>query len=167
VKSPILLAAALLALLALALHSAVTLPARREAGALLGEQDKLRHDLGRQRLRLVALETDEASRRLALDRLGGVGTGASEAVTDVRRSLLASIDRLALDGAQMSVRPGRGATAATVSLSVTATLDELVALSEALARPGSGIALHRARLSPTAGGVLVEIEGASLRETKP
>jgi hypothetical protein len=165
--SPVRPGAALVALLALGLHAAVARPVRREAGALVVEQDRLRHVLGGQRLRVAALESDEAARRAALDRLGGVDAGTSEVVTEVRRSLVASIERLALDGVQMSVRPGRGTTAASVSLRVTATLDELMALSEMMARPGAGIALQRARLTATPEGIVTEIEGARLRGARP
>jgi len=167
VKSPILLGALLLAVFSGVVHVSVARPARVEASALLREEDKLRQHLGRQRLRVAALEGEEASRRAALSRLGGGRPGPGGAVADVRRTLLASIEGLALQGVQISVRPGRGAMAAGISLRASATTQEFVALSEALARPGMGIALSRARIVASSASLVVEIEGSSLKEAKP
>jgi hypothetical protein len=167
VRTPLFVVAVVLALLAAGLYLGLGRPARLETAALLGEQDRLRAELETGQRRLAVLQQDEALRRQALGRVGGIDASSREAVTTVRRGLLGTLSTLSSNAIEISVRPGRGPTAADVGVRATVSLEEFVSLSEALARPGAGIALSRARIRASAPALAVEFEGSSLRGERP
>lgn len=166
-RAPAFAFAGLLALLAAGLQLGVSRPARSEATALGSERERLAGELESLQRRLTALERDEQARQRALSRLGGLEASAREPVTSVRRALLSSLERVPADAVQISVSPARGAAAAEVAVRASVSLEGLVELSEALVRPGAGLALRSARISAAAPGLNVELEGSSVREGRP
>jgi hypothetical protein len=153
-----LVAAFLVAVSAL-LWLGVAAPARRERDAAREEYARLRAERERVRARLAELE-----RRAGVGRSPESGTAAALAL---RRALLRATELEGVEDVRIAASAaGRGQVAATGQLSLEGPLETMLAVSDRLAEPGSGVLVRRATLAQLGAEgpqVRLDVEGASAR----
>jgi hypothetical protein len=153
----------LLALAAVAVHYLVTVPARAAVGQAADEQRRLREERRDLLRRLAPLDRREAARARALEALAAVPLPAGAEAQVLRRTVLARLAEQPLHAVRVAVRPGRGATAGSVSLACEGDLDAVLRSVSELVRPGSGLVLARARLAATPAGVSLDLDVHGVR----
>ncbi len=153
-----LAAAFLLALLAASLHYGLSLPAREALVRDGDTQRRLRAERREIERRLVPLQRSETARARALVALPAVALQQGQEAPGLRRTILAIVERFRVSQLKLSIRPGQGDSLAAFSLSLESDLDTLLqATSEVTSR--SGIVLSRARFTPAASAVALELDG--------
>lgn len=155
--------AAALALAAVGLHYGVSEPARLESARASDEHRRLRDERRELMRRLQPLERHEAARARAVAALVATPLPKAWEPQLMRRSVLARLGERPLRGVRVAVRPSRGASAASVSLTCEGELREVLSLVTDLVRPGSGLVLDRVRLGATPGGVQLELDAEGVR----
>lgn len=155
--------AALLALAAAGMHLGVTEPARASLVRAAEQQRVLRAERRELARRKLPLERSEAARTRALAALAASPLPEGHEAHVLRRMVLATLAGEPVRRVRVSVRPGRGALAAGVSLACEGDLDPVLRAVTQLARPGSGLVLARTRLSALASGVALDLEAQGIR----
>lgn len=146
---------------AAALHLWVTVPLQRQAGADGDEFRRLRDQRRQAQSRLARAARAEALRGQAAAVFAGGDDG--EVVRTARKSLITSLEGADVSRVRMSVRPGRDAIAATVSLNAEGPFQEVVRLSSHLARAGTGFLLQAVTFLPGPTGVGLQLEALGPR----
>jgi hypothetical protein len=155
--------AGLLILGALLVYMGVALPMHRAAAATGDDYRRARDARRTSVTRLAQAERREAARRAALQLVAPPEAGSEkEALSALRRSVIASLSEARVSNVRLNITPGRPPVRASLQLSAEGEFQEIVRLSGQIARPGSGLTLDRVRLNPTASGVNLELEGLSL-----
>jgi hypothetical protein len=152
--------AAALVVAGVALYAAVAVPTQRQAAAAADEYRRARDEARDIRTRLARLERRDAAHTRAATALAAATPGGT--VRAVRRSVVQTLQDAGVSGVRLGVLPGRPPYAARVRLSASGPYPEVMALTERLSRPETGVVLERVRLSPRAGIVAVEIDGVTL-----
>jgi hypothetical protein len=142
------------------LYVAVAVPAQRQASAAAEEYRRARDEARDVRTRLARLERRDAAHTRAAAAITGATPG--ETVRAVRRSVVQTLQGAGVSGVRLSVAPGRAPLAARVRLTASGPFPEVIALTNRIARPETGVVLERIRLSPRASGVTLDLDGVTL-----
>jgi len=154
--------ALVLLVLAAGAYVGVALPTRRAAADLGDDYRRARERRREAAQRLSRIDRRGISRaRAALPR-PVTGEGPSAALVALRLSVLESVRESGVSRVSLAVSPGRPPVAASVHLSASGRFDDLVQLSAAVARPGSGIVLDRVRLVPGSDSISLELDALRL-----
>jgi hypothetical protein len=156
-KSALAVASLVLVLVALAVHVAVTRPARARLAALADEYREARDQRTDARSRTAARQRREEGRRRAY----GQAADSKGNVVAVRRFVVGRLEGAGVSAARLSVSPGRAPVGARVTLTTNGSLKEVLGLSTDLARPG-GLVLERVQISPVRDGLRLELSGVAL-----
>jgi hypothetical protein len=151
---------------ALAVNAFLARPAQREAQAVRAEAARLREDEGALKARSERRERDLSRAAVPAESRDGL----ADPVARLRTALLAAVATAPVSGVRLSVGPAEGALEAEGRLRAEGAFPDLVRLSGRLAAPLPGFVLKRVRLSTSAsarGGLVLELEGATLREPTP
>ena len=144
-------------LLAVAVHVALTLPARRERDAAREAYARQRAERERLRSELARLERRSAPAKAAPE-------GEAAAARALRLSLLEASRGVELVDVQIAAAPERqGAIAARGRLGASGSQAELLRAAGRLAEATSGVRLERLRLTGGASGHRLEAEAVTLR----
>jgi nitrous oxidase accessory protein NosD len=154
------LALALLAAAA-AIHLWATVPLQRQAGADGDEYRRLRDQRRQAQSRLDRAQRGENLRRQAAAVFASGGEG--DVVRTARQSMLGALEGAEVSKVRLSVRPGRDAVAATVTLVAEGEFQEVVRLSSHLVRAGSGLLLQAVTFSPGPTSVGLQVEALGPR----
>jgi hypothetical protein len=144
-------------LAAVAVHVALTLPARQERDAAREAYARQRAERERLRAELVRLERRSSPAQPAPE-------GDAAACRALRLSLLAATRGVELGGVQIAATPERrGAVAARGRLSASGSQAALLRAAGRLAEEASGVRLERLHLTGGAAGPRLEAEAVTLR----
>jgi len=146
VKARLLCATPLLA--AIFLYAGVAVPLRARASQARDEYREARRARQQAQSQLTPLDRRETLRRQAAAIFADAATGEGGPTAALRRSVLATLEGSGAAAVRLGVRPGPGATEATVRVSAAASFPDAVRLSGELAGPGTGLILQRVRLEP-------------------
>jgi hypothetical protein len=142
-----------LAVAAATLYLGFALPAASQLSAVRTELLDLRRERDARAVRL----SGQQRREEALLRVARPAESAT--LIAVRREIVGTLDQAALTEATVDVRPGRAPVVAQVGVRVRGSFTELMALSERLAQPRSGLVLERVRLVRLPASITLELEG--------
>jgi hypothetical protein len=131
---------------AAALYAGLALPMRARAAAAREAYGEARRERQQARSELAPLERREAVRRQALAVFAEAAAQEGGAAAALRRSVLATLDKLAARDVRLAVRPESAGLA--VRVNATAPYADGLRVAGELARPASGLILQRVRLVP-------------------
>jgi hypothetical protein len=141
------------AALAATVYLGISLPAAARASAARVELRELQRqreahsaELGRLRLRDEALVRVRRSPEAA-------------SVVGIRGEIVRVVDSVGLDQATVDVRPARPPAAALVGVRARGSFPAVMALSQRLAEPGSGLVLDKVRFQRFPSAVQLALEG--------
>jgi hypothetical protein len=152
--------------LALAVHVWVARPAREAVASSADAFRRAREERRGAELRLLAAQRREADAERARQEFRAAGGHAVDALAGLHRDAVAAADQAGVSALRLSVRPGRGAVAATLHVSAEGSFDRASRLAEDLATT-RGVVLQEVRLSTGPRGVSVEVDGGRLAEKAP
>lgn len=146
----------------IALYAAVAVPMQRQSAATAEEYRRARDEARDIRTRMARLERRDAAHARAATALAGAATPGGT-VRAVRRSVVQTLQGARLSGVRLGVVAARAPFAARVHLTTEGPFSEVVALTDRVARPETGIVLERVRLVPRGDRVSLDLDGVTLR----
>jgi hypothetical protein len=154
--------ALVLFLLAVGLYGGVALPARQGAARLEAELARLRAESEPLRRRAAEREPQ----RVAEEAWREAVPSSDQSVTGLRRVLLASVTGASVSRVRLSVAPASPPLAARTRFAALGSFSELVALSERLIGPRTGVVPDRLRFTIAGSELSFELDGVVLERTR-
>ena len=155
--------AALLLVAAGLLLLGVTVPRRDQAAEIGREVRRLTEARTKAQAQLAAQERRAAARARAAEILAEVPAVSRTApLAELRREVLDLVSERPLSQVRLQVQPQRPPVDASFRISASGRFEDLLGLSDALARPRAGIVLDRVRFRPGPRGLIVEVEASRL-----
>jgi hypothetical protein len=159
-------AAAVLVLLAVALHALVAMPLQSRAAAASEHYRQARDQRRAARARLAELERRESARSRAEAALAAARSAPGGGVRDVRRKVVDLVGRSRVSGVRLAVRPAPPPASASVGLAAEGSFENVLRLTGELCRPGNGLVLDRVRLAARgAPRVALDVQASGLGAT--
>jgi hypothetical protein len=145
--------AALLVAAAAAIQLGYTMPARARARGVADEYKRLRDERREAAAALAASQSRQSALAAALKGASGAVLSRDGAVADARETIVAALAGAGLRDVQLSVRPGALPAAAVAHVTGAGSFRDVLAFSDSLLAPGTGLALDEAYFRPSASGL--------------
>jgi hypothetical protein len=149
-------------LLALGLYGGVTLPARRGAARFETERARLRAESEPLRRRVAEGEPQRVAEQAWREAV----PSQDESVTGLRRVLLDSVAGASVSRVRLSVAAASPPLVARTRFAALGSFSELLALSERLIGPRTGLVPDRLRWALTGSDLSFELDGVVLERTR-
>jgi hypothetical protein len=150
--------------LAAALHLGVAGPLRAQAAAdadAFGAARVARRDAAS---RLAALQRRNQARSRAVAAVQGAAEDPAATTRAVRRSVAQAVEGARAKDVHLAIRPGR--TGVEVAVTARGSVDDVLDLTAALARPESGVVLDRALFQRSEGEITLSVQGLGIAGTR-
>jgi hypothetical protein len=150
--------------IAAALHFAVARPLRAQATAdadAFGAARLARRDAT---TRLAALQRRTQARARAVAAVQGAADDPAATTRAVRRSVAQAVEGARARGVHLAIHPGRKGVDVTVT--ARGSVDEVLDLTAALARPEFGVVLERASFQRLDRDIAVSVQGLGIAGTR-
>jgi hypothetical protein len=150
--------------LAAVLHFAVARPLRAQAAAdadAFGAARVARRDATS---RLAALQRRNQARSRAVAAVQGAADDPAATTRAVRSSVAQAVEGARAKDVHLAIRPGR--TGVDVTVTAHGSMDEVLDLTAALARPDSGVVLDRAFFQRADRDITLSVQGLGIAGTR-
>jgi len=147
------------------IYAGLALPLQKKAAAAAEAYRRARDERREARSRLGEVERRESALRRSAPVWGEAAT-LGDPVARTRHGVVLALESSGLSGVRLAVRPGSPPAAALVRLAAEGPFADVVQLTAALVRPGTGLVLERYQLSETDTRVAVRFEGIGLEAAR-
>jgi hypothetical protein len=149
--------AVLLVAAAAALQLGYTMPARARARGVADEYMRLRVERLEAAAALAASQRRQSALAAALEGASGRALSRDGAVAEARETIVAALGAASLSDVQLSVRPGTRPAAAVAHVAGSGPFRAVLAFSDGLVGPGTGLALDDVHFKPVAAGLAFDL----------